>query len=81
MLRWSLMTVRVDRAAWTKPVTAAKCKMKYVWGVCIVVKRDLEMEQQKGEREAKRKTQRKTGGGKKGSSRHIKNASKNHQKQ
>lgn len=70
------------RAAWTKPATAAKRKMKYVCGVCKVVKRDLEMEQQKGEREANRKTQRKTGGGeKKGSSRHIKNASKNHQKQ
>lgn len=56
--------------------------MKYVCGVCKVVKRDLEMEEQKGEREANRKTQRKTGGGgKKGSSRHIKNASKNHQKQ
>lgn len=92
MLRWSLITVRVNistlnslchvrsnvqehrecliknvhcpkRAAWTKPATAAKCKMKYVCGVCKVVKRDLEMEEQKGEREANRKTQRKTGGG------------------
>ena len=71
------------RAASAKPVTAAKCKMKYVCGVCKVVKRDLEKEQQKEkERQTEKKQQsrgeKQEGGGIQSS---HKNSSRNHQKQ